>query len=835
MPFPFSLDPLTFFVGFLTATIFWWLVGKARPLLREIRQGWQARRELTQARLSSSVEENHRRTTHRRAQGMHLAAPLFSLNELLEPPLLIAPPAIVAPGGPLPLEDAVTQTLPYLPAWPELAAIYNAPTLTLPQALSGGCHLVITAQPGSGKTVALAHLASLAANQDADMGELRGVIPFLLHTADLRLPLEDARVVLDVITDALAEHAPVFDVPRLPGFVQYAFRSGRALLLLDGYDELAPAGQQEVIAFLKALLEAYPKTRVVTTGCPENLGGLNRLGFVPVALMGWGREQRERFAHRWGDLWARYVAVEAWAQSGPEQIDPLLLSAWLETGDNGLSPLEFTLKVWAAYAGDSLGPRVLDAIATHIRRVTPDGIPPAALEMLAMQIMLTAQPLFDPRRAREWVKSFEPPEEKPAEDEEGEKPKAKPTKAKAVPTPGLLGRLAESGLLLTHPNNRMRFLHPVFGGYLAGRALSGYSAEETLLGQDDWTGKLQAMRYLAAHGDASALADALLQSDEPPLHRPIFTAARWLRDAPRETAWRGKVFAALAALLQDGSQPMSLRAGAMAAFALSADPGTAILFRQLLQSAAFDVVALAALGSGVVQDSKAVESLAALFHAPSQSARQAACLALVAIGAPAALETLARALLEGDEDLRRAAAEALANEPTEGHATLREGATMSDILLRRAVVYGLARIRETWAVELLQHIQVEDEQWVVRNSAAQVLESREQPHPRIPRRPLPPSESPWLIEFASKHGVGVSPGAPATDILLTALKEGNIEERLAALQYLKRTPVEGVLGSLYHLMYSDEPEELREAIFLALSEAAASGVVLPHPNKFGVG
>ena len=54
------------------------------------------------------------------------------------------------------------------------------------------------------------------------------------------------------------------------------------------------------------------------------------------------------------------------------------------------------------------------------------------------------------------------------------------------------------------------------------------------------------------------------------------------------------------------------------------------------------------------------------------------------------------------KNLRRAAAEALANDPVEGHAMLKEGATLDDIMLRRAVVHGLSRVGQPWAVEMLQ-------------------------------------------------------------------------------------------------------------------------------------
>ena len=40
------------------------------------------------------------------------------------------------------------------------------------------------------------------------------------------------------------------------------------------------------------------------------------------------------------------------------QVDPILLNTWLMTDNQRSDSLELTLKVWGAYAGDSLGPRV---------------------------------------------------------------------------------------------------------------------------------------------------------------------------------------------------------------------------------------------------------------------------------------------------------------------------------------------------------------------------------------------------------------------------------------------------------------------------------------------
>ncbi len=850
MPFAVSVDPFSFFFGFVVATVFWWMVSRARPIVKEMAANARARREVAQARRASNLEENHRRVTLRRAQGMHLAAPLFALDEILQEPRLLAPPAHVEPGGPTALEDAVSLTLPYMPAWPELAAVYNASTLSLADALSGGMNLVIIGQPGAGKTVALAHLASLAANRSETLGALKDCVPYLLHVADLKLPASSAKDVLARISEMTAEHASMLDAGRVAGFVQNSFRSGRALLLLDGFDELTADGQSNVAETLKLVLTEYPKARVVTTGAPEHVDGLLALRFTPLAIAGWSKEQRASFMQRWGVLWSHFVALEAWAQSGPQQVDPLLLNTWLATDNQFLTPLELTLKVWAAYAGDALGPQVREAIAAHVRRLAPPRTPPAALEALAMQMTLACEPIFDPKDARDWVKSFELVEESGAPSEEGssaapanaaeapeEKGPAKKDKKQqrdaATPAPGLLGGLASTGLIIAYPGNKMRFAHPVLAGFLAGRAMSVYKSEDSLLNQTDWAGKLLAMHYLACYGDATSMAKNLLDWSRLPMHRPLFAAARWLRDAPRSAPWRAKVMGALADLLQTEGLPLALRGQAVAAFVFSEDPGVPALFRQLTNTLSFEMMRLVALGSGAAGDAKAVKVLAGILDAPSISARRAACLALIAIGTNEALECVAHTLLSGDEDIRRAAAEALANDTREGHAMLKDAVTMSDILLRRAVVYGLVRTREPWALELLQKMRVEDDQWVVRYSASEVLDAMNVTNdPRIPRPLRPPSETPWLIEFAGTKGVGISPGAPATELLLQALKSPKNEEQLAALDFLKQRPNDGVVRAIYDAMYGDDAD-LREAAFLTLWEIGSSGYKLPHPTQFG--
>ncbi len=844
--FQIEVYPFSFFLGFVSATIFWLLATRARPLWDEMRANFKEQREAAEGRKTNTVEENHRRITLRRAQGMHLAAQLFALDEVIQEPLIIAPMQNVEPGMPPKFEDVISQTLPYLPAWPEIAAAYLPQTLTLAQALAGNAHIVIIGQPGVGKTVSLAHLASLAANRSETLGALNDHVPFLVHVADLKLPIADPKDALNPLIEAASEHAPLFDVGKLPDFFKNTFKNGNALLLVDGFDEIPPESQQVISEYFKIVTQNYPQTRIVTTGAPEYLDGLISIGFAPLTLCTWPKAQNEKFMEQWGQLWSQTVAMEAWAQTGPDVVDPILLNIWLGADNTHLTPLELTLKAWGAYAGDSLGPHILEIIASHIRRVAPINTPLAALETLGMQVMVSSQPVFDPRKARAWVKSFEVAEEKPEEEsteqqpEEDNKEDTTPKKGKkiekvvATPTSGLLGKMAASGLLITHPNNKMRFTHSVFAGYLAGHALAQYNAEEALLNQPDWSGKYLAMHYFAAHGDAGKLVQSLLEFSHLPMHRPLFAAARWLRDTPKNAPWRGKLFGTLAAIMQTEGIPLSLRGQAMAAFVVSNDPSAAAMFRQFAASLSFELVQLAVLGSGAMRDTKAVSTLENALEAPSLSVRRAACMALVAIGTNESLEIVAQTLLSGDEDIRRAAGEALANDSNEGYSMLRDGTTINDILLRRAVVYGLGRVPHTWAMDTLKKLQVEDEQWVVRNAATEVLDAKANLNSLAPSKLRPPSDTPWLIEFAGKQGMGISPGVPATDILLLALKGEDPDARMAALPFLKYTPTEGVITQLYGAMYKDDPE-LREAAYNTLWEIGLSGVKLPHPSQYGFG
>jgi hypothetical protein len=115
----------------------------------------------------------------------------------------------------------------------------------------------------------------------------------------------------------------------------------------------------------------------------------------------------------------------------------------------------------------------------------------------------------------------------------------------------------------------------------------------------------------------------------------------------------------------------------------------------------------------------------------------------------------------------------------------------------------------------------------VRNAALQIVEESQTSGPVVPK-PIPPiHELPWLISYASDKGMGVSPGQAGWDLLASVLKDGNEEQRIAAMQIYQRKPGEAipVIDTLRGIHEGPEGE-IREAAYTTLWHLYASGLNL---------
>ncbi|GAA0363905.1 NACHT domain-containing protein [Actinoallomurus spadix] len=155
-------------------------------------------------------------------------------------------------------------------------------TLRVETALGRAPLTLIRGEAGSGKSTLLRWLAISAARGTftGDLADWNGCVPFLVklrsHTGGT---LPSPERLLEGVADPIAGLMPA-------GWAHRVLGSGRALLMVDGVDELPGARRRAVRPWLSGLLAAYPGLRVVVTSRPAAAGAdwLAGEGFATALL-----------------------------------------------------------------------------------------------------------------------------------------------------------------------------------------------------------------------------------------------------------------------------------------------------------------------------------------------------------------------------------------------------------------------------------------------------------------------------------------------------------------------------------------------------------------------
>ncbi len=154
-------------------------------------------------------------------------------------------------------------------------------SVPVPEVLGERRRLAILGDPGSGKTTLLQYLTLLYAkdlvkpggNVPARLGlDESGYLPILLYLRQVGVflhknyPADDTcdghGLLFDLLRETLTSHRA--EMPE--DFFEAALREGRAVVLLDGLDEVADPGlQRRVVKLVECLVKAYPKARYIVT------------------------------------------------------------------------------------------------------------------------------------------------------------------------------------------------------------------------------------------------------------------------------------------------------------------------------------------------------------------------------------------------------------------------------------------------------------------------------------------------------------------------------------------------------------------------------------------
>ncbi|MET9454881.1 NACHT domain-containing protein [Streptomyces canus] len=157
--------------------------------------------------------------------------------------------------------------------------------------------ILLRGDAGSGKTTLLQWLAVNAANRSfpADLADWNSLVPFVLplrRYANAALP--NPSQFFPVVGAILCEEMPDRWVHRI-------LRSGRALILIDGVDELPDEQRDIARGWLRSLIATYPDAIYIVTSRPAaaEVDWLSEDDFAVLDLLPMNQKDVERFVEHW--------------------------------------------------------------------------------------------------------------------------------------------------------------------------------------------------------------------------------------------------------------------------------------------------------------------------------------------------------------------------------------------------------------------------------------------------------------------------------------------------------------------------------------------------------
>ncbi len=693
---------------------------------------------------------------------------------------------------------------------PSLSPDATAPKpIALPQALKSTRRLAALGAPGSGRTALLVYLARLFLEDEARdqlrLDEQR--LPVFVHLAEIDWQLEYADPAQPLI-DAAIEHAPRLVAANLASLLRGKIASKGLAILLDGWDEIAQPDRDAAQAWLAALVNRYPDHRYVVAAAPADTDRLRAAGFAGLSISRLQPRQIQALADRWAAAaqgGASDAAMLAQAMQQPPGAAPrpldftLAISVWRKRGNMPLT-MPAAYDRWIDLALSESG--VSDAVTAR-----------SVLGRLAWTL-LEEDRLITTREETAAIAGQTPAPAQPS----------KPARSAA----DLAGDLAAGSALFVPLGEGAAFAHQRIAAYLAAlhaRDTGQAMAIAARVGDPAWD---DVAYFFAALGDATPLVNAALSTPDDVFRTTLKRVAAWASVAPVEAGWRNRLMSELVKLLMAPATAEPLRDELLRGAVSTRDKGLTLLFSRAVGRPEATLKRLGLRGLGLMRREADTAAVAPLLADAEATVRAEALRALGQLGGQAALDALAQALLELDDDGRRVAAESLANCGKAGWELLKEGAGLADdkgadvLRVRRAVTYGLARVGEDWARDLLKKIEHDDKQWFVRSGATEALKLMEEEAGEgaaIDLTPLDKDNLGWLVQWTASKGQPIGLGKPAAQALQRALEDSDVTVRLAAVHTYAYIGDADIIPALRARLSDDDPQ-VREATYRALEEIA---------------
>ncbi|WP_204116772.1 NACHT domain-containing protein [Streptomyces sp. CS081A] len=426
-------------------------------------------------------------------------------------------------------------------------------------ALAAADRLLLRGPAGSGKSTLVQWLALNAARRsfEGDLADLNRCVPFVL-----RLRAFTSADALPVPEDFLRAAGVPLSAPA--GWTEGLLAGGRALVLVDGVDEVPVRLRRRTETWLKDLVTAFPEARYVVTTRPSAVPEewLSRQGFVPHTLLPLDRSGIRAFLAHWHDA-ARLEDPEDEALDAYEASLRQAVGTRRDLGKLATNPLMCALlcalnrdrRMQLPRARKELYDAALDMLL--VRRDTEreicgvEGVDltreeqTALLQRLAYWLIRNGQVEADRAEAAEMVAEW----------------LAAMPQVRGTPEQVFAHLMIRSGLLREPAPGSVGFVHRTFQDYLGAKAAVEARDFGVLVKNahdDTWDDVVQmAVGHARVEERARLLKQLLRRADRAPRlrHRLVLLAAACLEHAPElDPAVRELVQAETEALLPPRSK-----------------------------------------------------------------------------------------------------------------------------------------------------------------------------------------------------------------------------------------------------------------------------------------
>jgi HEAT repeat protein len=857
-----NFDFVSFLLGFGSASGLSYGVWRYRERIRNLQESAEGQAESAREFLKRSADARYIMDLKAYLEKQHLAGSLMELSEvLIEPRLLLESAVVTALDEEDAAESAYSNIIPMQYDFPELYASFNIEHSPLTDVLMGDPYVVILGNQGSGKSTALVTLGLMALDvvsfesvQDLtdqilsdelqglpenererrqkelediqrraieqlrivqgregedlfddeviELPDIKNYFPIFIHLGDIDLDLNLYGIEVDPaepIIRAFQQYSSLITGQAAPVLMYQQLERGNCIVLLDGYEDLSGTTQAHVYTWIQNFIAAYGNNRIVMTGPATGYDPLISLGFAPTAIRPWTERDNEKYVGKWVKQWGE---VER-RKSGKKKIQATGVEdsvvRRLLADNRNRTPLNTTLKILSGLPGDEreIGRR------GWYERFLRDYIPEQEQSLPILRELATL--MLDRGVYLKQDQIVELASNHFVSDEEGDSHDVADKYVKS---------LLSSELFVKRAGNAYDFRHPMITAYFGAESLIHDIPQRLseIATNDSWN---QAIELAAAAIDLSPAIYQKLSKAPDLLFTNLFSIVRWLPETPADARWRGEILKRLSAAFVGASQFTTIRARAVAGLVASRDQNVLFILRQGIRNGNPVIRKLACVGMGAIGESEALADLRPMLVDDNREVQLAAGMALGAVGTEAALEMMVQGLLEGEEPLRQVVAESLAGIPNEGHSILRDAVVHQDMMVRRAGVYGLARIPATWALIGLYRAMIEDEQWYVRSAAEYTFARARDPHREGPRVLPAADQLGWLSKWATEMGLAVPEGEKAQQLVVRALQEAPPHIRVMAARSIGKLGLLMGIKPLY-LALTDRNEQLRATAYDAL-------------------